>query len=62
VANADDARKSDAHRFVKVFHSLLNKGIYFAPSAFEAGFISLAHSQADLERTIEAFQNAIRGS
>jgi len=46
--------KCDAERFSKFFHGMLEQGIYLAPSAFEAGFVSEAHSQADIEATIAA--------
>ncbi|MCL2896252.1 glutamate-1-semialdehyde 2,1-aminomutase [Brenneria tiliae] len=45
---------SDVARFKRFFHLMLEEGIYLAPSAFEAGFMSLAHSPQDIERTIEA--------
>ncbi|EHD20503.1 MULTISPECIES: glutamate-1-semialdehyde 2,1-aminomutase [Brenneria] len=45
---------SDVERFKRFFHLMLEEGIYLAPSAFEAGFMSLAHSPQDIERTIEA--------
>ncbi|PWC11295.1 glutamate-1-semialdehyde 2,1-aminomutase [Brenneria corticis] len=45
---------SDVERFKRFFHLMLEEGIYLAPSAFEAGFMSLAHSTQDIERTIEA--------
>jgi glutamate-1-semialdehyde 2,1-aminomutase len=44
----------DVERFKKFFHGMLNEGIYFAPSAFEAGFLSAAHSAADIEATTAA--------
>ncbi len=44
----------DAKRFSRFFHAMLQQGIYLAPSAFEAGFVSSAHSEADIERTITA--------
>jgi len=44
----------DANRFKNFFHSMLSKGIYLAPSAFEAGFISTAHSDEDIDNTIAA--------
>lgn len=46
--------KCDVERFRKFFHGMLEEGIYLAPSAFEAGFVSSAHSVADLDATIEA--------
>ena len=46
--------KCNADRFRLFFHGMLNEGVYLAPSAFEAGFVSAAHSDADIEATIEA--------
>jgi glutamate-1-semialdehyde 2,1-aminomutase len=54
VHNVADAMKSDRERFKKYFHGLLAKGIYLAPSQFEAGFLSTAHSEADIEKTVKA--------
>jgi glutamate-1-semialdehyde 2,1-aminomutase len=44
----------DVERFKRFFHGMLSEGVYFAPSAFEAGFLSAAHSAADIETTIAA--------
>ncbi|WP_027711259.1 glutamate-1-semialdehyde 2,1-aminomutase [Dickeya chrysanthemi] len=49
-----DALKCDVERFKRFFHLMLDEGIYLAPSAFEAGFMSLAHSQQDIEYTVDA--------
>lgn len=49
-----DAAKSDTEAFGRFFRSMLDQGINLAPSQFEAGFMSVAHSQVDLDRTIEA--------
>ncbi len=54
VDNLADAMHSDRDRFAKYFHGMLNEGVYLAPSQFEAGFISTAHTVADIERTIKA--------
>jgi len=54
VDNLDDAMKSDRARFAKFFHGMLAEGIYLAPSQFEAGFLSTAHTGADIERTVSA--------
>lgn len=54
VANFDDARKSDTTRFGRFFRGMLDRGIYLAPSQFEAAFISAAHTPADIDRTVEA--------
>jgi glutamate-1-semialdehyde 2,1-aminomutase len=44
----------DVERFKRFFHGMLDEGVYFAPSAFEAGFLSAAHSAADIDATAEA--------
>ncbi|MDL4914183.1 MAG: glutamate-1-semialdehyde 2,1-aminomutase [Enterobacterales bacterium endosymbiont of Blomia tropicalis] len=49
-----DVTKCDIERFKKFFHLMLEEGVYLAPSAFEAGFMSLAHSPEDIQRTIDA--------
>lgn len=49
-----DVMKCDVERFKRFFHLMLDEGIYLAPSAFEAGFMSVAHSQEDIQRTISA--------
>ena len=49
----DDAIACDSERFSKFFHGMLDKGVYFAPSSFEAGFISICHSENDIADTIE---------
>jgi glutamate-1-semialdehyde 2,1-aminomutase len=48
----------DVPRFNRFFHAMLDAGVYFAPSAFEAGFISAAHSGADIDATVEAAARA----
>ncbi len=59
VDNYDDAKTADCERFTKYFTAMLNQGIYLAPSQFEAGFISAAHSQDDLDRTLDAVKMAL---
>ncbi|HXC98294.1 MAG TPA: glutamate-1-semialdehyde 2,1-aminomutase [Verrucomicrobiae bacterium] len=54
VHNLADAMRSDRERFKKYFHGMLEEGIYLAPSQFEAGFLSTAHSAADIDRTVKA--------
>jgi len=54
VRNYQDAAESDQDRFRKFFMSMLKEGIYLAPSAFESGFISMAHTEEDLEKTAAA--------
>src|SRR5690606_19093234 len=50
----DSAIKTDVDRFKSYFHAMLDAGIYLPPAAYEAWFISNAHSYADLDKTIEA--------
>ena len=54
VWNLADAMKSDRERFKKYFHGMLAEGVYFAPSQFEAGFLSTAHTEADIAHTVQA--------
>ena len=54
VHNVADAMHSDRERFKKFFHGMLDAGFYFAPSQFEAGFISTAHTPVDIEKTVSA--------
>jgi glutamate-1-semialdehyde 2,1-aminomutase len=58
VRNFEDAKKSSSDRFKRFFHSLLDQGIYIAPSPFEAGFVSLAHTRRDIRTTLEAAEIA----
>jgi glutamate-1-semialdehyde 2,1-aminomutase len=60
VHNLADAMKSDRERFKKFFHAMLDAGIYFAPSQFEAGFISTAHSAADIDATVRTAVKILR--
>ena len=46
--------KSDRARFGKYFHGMLEEGVYLAPSQFEAGFLSTAHTAADIDKTVAA--------
>jgi glutamate-1-semialdehyde 2,1-aminomutase len=50
----EEAKTSDIDRFKKFFHGMLNEGIYLAPSAFEAGFLSFAHTSSDIDFTLQA--------
>ena len=54
VTDADGARTADTERFREYFWGLLAQGIYVAPSQFEAGFVSLVHSEADINKTVQA--------
>ena len=54
VRNLDDAQRCDADRYGALFRHLLDRGIYVAPSQFEAMFVSLAHGDEEIDRTIQA--------
>lgn len=54
ITNFAEVSQCDAGRFAKFFHGMLEQSIYLAPSAFEAGFVSAAHTDADIENTIKA--------
>ncbi|MDM8569983.1 aspartate aminotransferase family protein, partial [Thiotrichales bacterium HSG1] len=55
----DQVSACDGERFKKFFHAMLDKGIYLAPSAFEAGFISSAHTDADIDATLSAAKQVL---
>lgn len=54
VNDYEDALRSDTQRYAKYFHEMLGRGVYLAPSQFEAAFVSLAHTERDIDKTIEA--------
>jgi len=54
VTDWESAKSSDTDRFRQFFHWMLDRGIYLAPSQFEAGFVSAAHSEQDIAQTVEA--------
>jgi glutamate-1-semialdehyde 2,1-aminomutase len=60
VWSLEDARKSDTKAFAKYFHACREAGVYFAPSQFEAGFLSLAHTMEDLDATAAVQLRALR--
>jgi len=60
VHNLDDAKTADTKAFARFFHALLDKGIYLAPSQFETGFISTAHTPDDIAETARAVSDALR--
>ncbi|MCU0770200.1 MAG: glutamate-1-semialdehyde 2,1-aminomutase [Verrucomicrobia bacterium] len=60
VHNLSDAMKSDRKRFKQFFHGMLTAGVYLAPSQFEAGFLSTAHTTQDLEATVGAAARVMR--
>ncbi len=56
VHNFEAAKTADAARFGRLHRAMLERGVYLAPSAFEAGFTSLAHSEEDIDATVAAFR------
>jgi glutamate-1-semialdehyde 2,1-aminomutase len=58
VETFDDAKASDTARFNRFFHGMLERGVYLAPSAFEAGFMSSAHAEAEIAHTVQAAREA----
>lgn len=61
VNNYSDAAKSNLERFSKYFKRMLERGIYLPPSQFEANFVSLAHTDKDIEKTLDAAKKAMWG-
>lgn len=60
VHNFEEARKSDAAMYARLFHAALSRGVYLAPSAFESAFMSHAHTVKDIDLTIELLGAALR--
>ena len=60
VACFDDACAADANYFKKVFHGMLKRGVYLAPSAFETLFISRSHTKELLDRTLFALEETLQ--
>jgi len=54
VRDYSDARRTDAKAYAAFFHGMLERGVYFAPSSYEAIFPSLAHGEAELAQTLDA--------
>jgi glutamate-1-semialdehyde 2,1-aminomutase len=52
--NYGQVMKTDSPRFNRLFHGLLDRGVYIAPALYEAGFVSAAHSDADIDATVAA--------
>ncbi len=59
VRNYDDAKKSDTKRFGKFFQEMLERGVFLPPSQYEALFVSAAHTDADIDRTIGAARESL---
>jgi glutamate-1-semialdehyde 2,1-aminomutase len=61
ISDLASAQRSDLKMFATFFHGCLKRGLYFAPSQFETGFISTAHSQEDIQRTGAVMREALAG-
>jgi glutamate-1-semialdehyde 2,1-aminomutase len=61
VHNYEDAKKSDSAKFGRFHRGMLERGIYLAPSQFEAGFTSMAHTEEDIDRTLAAARDVMSG-
>lgn len=60
VRNFDDAKKQDLKKFARWHRLMLERGVYLAPSAYEAGFMSLAHTEDDIDKTIATAREVMR--
>ena len=58
--NYTQVMRSDTQRFNRLFHGMLERGIYFAPALYEAGFVSAAHSADDIAATVSAAEAVFR--
>jgi glutamate-1-semialdehyde 2,1-aminomutase len=59
VGDLSDAKRSDTALYGRFFHAMLDRGVYLAPSQFEAAFLSTAHRPLDVERTLELADDAL---
>jgi len=60
VRDWDTVKTSDTDRFARFFRAMLERGVYLAPSQYEAGFMSLAHDEAVIDATVEAAREAFK--
>jgi glutamate-1-semialdehyde 2,1-aminomutase len=60
VTNYNEAKRSDTKLYARFFREMLQRGVFLAPSQFEAAFVSAAHTPADIERTISAAKDALK--
>ena len=60
IASLNDVMGCDQERFKKFFHAMLDRGVYLAPSAFEAGFVSITHTDAVIDETLDIAREAFR--
>jgi glutamate-1-semialdehyde 2,1-aminomutase len=62
VDSYDKVMRCDVERFKRFFHGMLDAGVYLAPSAFEAGFVSAAHGDAEIDATLDAARKAFKAA
>ena len=62
VVDFDAAKRSDAEMFKRFFHAALDRGVYLAPSAFEAAFMSAAHGDAEVQETLSRLEDAMKSA
>jgi glutamate-1-semialdehyde 2,1-aminomutase len=62
VVDFEDAKRSDVEMFRRFFHAALDRGVYLAPSAFEAAFMSAAHGDAEIAETLNRLEGAMRAA
>jgi len=62
IESLADVQKCDVEKFKKFFHAMLKEGIYFAPSAFEAGFLSITHTDIEIDKTLKAAEKVFQES
>ena len=59
-SNFEDAQAADIAMFNRFFAAMIDEGVYFAPSAFEAGFVSMAHTDDDIDATLNAAEKVFK--
>jgi len=62
VTDYPSAKKSDTDRHARFFNAMLDRGVYLAPSQFEATFLSTAHSDEDIDQIVQAAREAVRAA
>jgi glutamate-1-semialdehyde 2,1-aminomutase len=60
IRNYNDAKKSDTKRYGEFFRNMLERGVFLAPSQYEAAFVSAAHTDADIEHTLVAARESLK--
>jgi glutamate-1-semialdehyde 2,1-aminomutase len=60
VIDYASSKKSDTKKFQRLFHYLLKQGIFIAPSQFETGFFSYAHTESDLNKAVDAYKYSLK--